>query len=68
MIDRQALHAALLGFTHPVSDEPMEFVAPPRDELHELIEYLRRSGETASVENEGVISLQKLNLELPDRD
>ncbi len=68
LIDRQALHAALLGFTHPVSDEPMEFVAPPRDELHELIEYLRRSGETASVEIEGVISLQKLNLELPDRE
>ncbi|MCF6445155.1 RluA family pseudouridine synthase [Nereida sp. MMG024] len=39
--DRQALHAAVLGFEHPVSGEMMRFEAPlPRDML-DLIEALR---------------------------
>jgi 23S rRNA pseudouridine1911/1915/1917 synthase len=32
LLDRQALHAATLGFTHPITNEPMRFTAPlPRD-------------------------------------
>ena len=40
---RQALHAALLGFIHPVSNERLQFSSEiPRD-MAELIEELARS-------------------------
>ncbi|MBI1338975.1 RluA family pseudouridine synthase [bacterium] len=39
---RQALHAAILGFEHPVTGEAMRFEAPPPDDLAELIAALRR--------------------------
>jgi 23S rRNA pseudouridine1911/1915/1917 synthase len=38
---RQALHAASLGFTHPVTGEAMEFESPLSDDLAGLIETLR---------------------------
>ncbi|EBA16626.1 ribosomal large subunit pseudouridine synthase D [Roseobacter sp. SK209-2-6] len=38
---RQALHAAVLGFTHPVSGEAMRFEAPLPDDMEELIDKLR---------------------------
>lgn len=39
---RQALHAAVLGFTHPAYGEPLRFEAPlPRD-MEDLLESLRR--------------------------
>lgn len=41
LISRQALHAAMLKFTHPITSQPMRFEAPlPRD-LRETIETLR---------------------------
>ncbi len=40
---RQALHAATLGFTHPVSGEPMSFSAPLPDDMAALIATLRTS-------------------------
>lgn len=43
VIARQALHAALLGFMHPVSQQPMVFTAPVRDDMAELITLLRAS-------------------------
>lgn len=41
IIARQALHAALLGFTHPRTLEPMTFQAPLRDDMLDLVRALR---------------------------
>jgi 23S rRNA pseudouridine1911/1915/1917 synthase len=41
LISRQALHAALLGFTHPITQKPVEFQAPPPQDMHLLIQLLR---------------------------
>ena len=41
LISRQALHAALLGFTHPISEKRLRFPAPLPDDLRELIAMLR---------------------------
>ncbi|MEP2784117.1 MAG: RluA family pseudouridine synthase [Pseudoruegeria sp.] len=38
---RQALHAATLGFVHPVSGEEMQFEAPLPSDMSELIDKLR---------------------------
>jgi 23S rRNA pseudouridine1911/1915/1917 synthase len=38
---RQALHARILGFIHPVTDEEMLFEAPLPDDMLQLIEALR---------------------------
>jgi len=38
---RQALHAATLGFEHPVSGEMMEFQSPLPDDLARLVAALR---------------------------
>ena len=38
---RQALHAAKLGFTHPVSGEEMEFEAPLPEDFQGLLQALR---------------------------
>jgi 23S rRNA pseudouridine1911/1915/1917 synthase len=37
---RQALHAAVLGFTHPVSGERLSFRAPPPADFAELVKQL----------------------------
>jgi 23S rRNA pseudouridine1911/1915/1917 synthase len=37
VIDRQALHAARLEFTHPIKRESMEFTAPLPDDINSLI-------------------------------
>lgn len=48
LIGRQALHAATLGFRHPITGEPMSFTAPlPRD-MAGLVSILTRSGPSAS--------------------
>ena len=39
---RQALHAACLGFVHPVTKEPMEFSSPLPPDLEEAASLLRR--------------------------
>jgi len=39
--DRQALHAVMLKFTHPVSGEEMEFHAPVPDDMVAMAEALR---------------------------
>ena len=36
-IKRQALHAVLLGFRHPITDEYLEFIAPPTKDMHKLM-------------------------------
>ncbi|MBU2361166.1 MAG: RluA family pseudouridine synthase [Alphaproteobacteria bacterium] len=41
---RQALHAATLGFTHPVSGEVLEFAAPLPEDMEQLLRDLRHQG------------------------
>ena len=41
LVTRQMLHAALLGFTHPITGEPMTFTAPLPDQMRDLVELLR---------------------------
>lgn len=41
LLTRQALHAATLGFTHPITNEPMSFTAPLRDDIAQLAAHLR---------------------------
>ena len=41
VIARQALHATILGITHPIKNERMEFTAPLRGDLADLVRQLR---------------------------
>ncbi len=41
IISRQALHAAGLGFTHPITGEDMEFTSPLPDDMEKTLAYLR---------------------------
>ena len=43
-IDRHALHAAVLGFVHPITGAPMRFESPLPAELAALLEDLRAFG------------------------
>jgi 23S rRNA pseudouridine1911/1915/1917 synthase len=45
IIARQALHAATLGLTHPVSGESMQFTAPMRGDMGDLVATLRTLGQ-----------------------
>jgi 23S rRNA pseudouridine1911/1915/1917 synthase len=38
---RQALHAWRLGITHPVTKQPVQFIAPPPDDFMRLVESLK---------------------------
>ena len=40
-LGRQALHARVLGFVHPLSGQYLEFSSEPPDDFRELLEYLR---------------------------
>ncbi len=41
LIDRQALHAARLGFTHPIKEVSMEFTAPLPDDMSSLVSAMK---------------------------
>ncbi len=41
---RQALHAATLGFRHPVGEKPMRFASPLPGDMDELVAAMRRRG------------------------
>ena len=41
LMARQALHAATLGFRHPITGEPMQFTAPLPADMRRLIAALR---------------------------
>jgi len=41
---RQALHAAAIGFRHPVTGEPMRFEVPLPPDLRDIVAILRRNG------------------------
>lgn len=53
-LDRQALHAALLGFAHPITGEAMEFTAPLPEDVRRVIVSLRQSAEVTRAEAHGV--------------
>lgn len=40
-LGRQALHARVLGFLHPVSGQYLEFSAEPPEDMQNIIDYLR---------------------------
>lgn len=61
VLDRQALHAALLAFEHPVTGETMSFVAPLPEDMRRLIDTLRAGGGEA-VDVGGVVSAVRLGL------
>jgi 23S rRNA pseudouridine1911/1915/1917 synthase len=42
-IDGQALHAGVLGFTHPRTGEYLEFEAPLPEEFARILEMLRNN-------------------------
>lgn len=42
-IDGQALHAGILGFSHPRTNEYLEFQAPLPDDFQQLLNHLRNS-------------------------
>lgn len=46
---RQALHAATLGFAHPVTGEELRFEAPLPDDIAALLDALRRNGTAPDV-------------------
>jgi 23S rRNA pseudouridine1911/1915/1917 synthase len=43
IIDRQALHAAYIEFTHPVKKKRMRFTAPIYDDMKKLIKFLNEA-------------------------
>jgi len=40
--ERQALHAAILGFEHPITKKPLRFERPPPADMADLIDALRK--------------------------
>ncbi len=40
-LDRQALHAWRLSFTHPVTGEALSFSSPPPEDIASLLTFLR---------------------------
>ena len=53
LIERQALHAATLGFTHPISGEPVRFTSPMRGDMGELIKALRAGDRVETLDPPG---------------
>jgi 23S rRNA pseudouridine1911/1915/1917 synthase len=53
IIARQALHAAILGFEHPISGEKLVFTAPLRGDMAELVQHLRACGTVCRLEPPG---------------
>ncbi|WP_428771178.1 23S rRNA pseudouridine(1911/1915/1917) synthase RluD [Vibrio sp.] len=50
--DRQALHAVMLRFNHPITDEPLEFHAPVPDDMVIMTEALRQDAEKHGLEQD----------------
>jgi 23S rRNA pseudouridine1911/1915/1917 synthase len=46
-LNRQALHARLLGFIHPESGNYMEFTSPLPDDMQSIVDYLQRKLQAA---------------------
>ncbi|UCD75187.1 MAG: RluA family pseudouridine synthase [Phycisphaerales bacterium] len=53
VITRQALHAAMLGFTHPISNKLMSFQAPLPEDMRRMVRLLRERGDPRPVKVAG---------------
>ncbi|MBX3388844.1 MAG: RluA family pseudouridine synthase [Phycisphaeraceae bacterium] len=53
LIARQALHACILGFTHPITNRRMQFTAPLRGDMASLVRDLRATHTVESPETPG---------------
>ncbi len=53
VIDRQALHAGILGFTHPITHERLVFTAPLRGDMAALVRDLRSRARVERVDAPG---------------
>lgn len=62
VFQRQALHAALLAFAHPITGEDLAFTAPLPADLVELLATLR-GGNTERVDASGAVSRKRLGLD-----
>jgi 23S rRNA pseudouridine1911/1915/1917 synthase len=63
VIARQALHAAMLGFEHPVTGQKMVFTAPLRGDMERLIRVLRSRGRVDRINPPGTaVDLERLVL------
>ena len=61
LLTRQALHATVLGFTHPITKEPMTFQAPLATDMRDLITLLREYSFVAAPKVAGaVIELEEV--------
>jgi len=61
IMERQALHAGLLAFEHPVTGQDLVFTASPPKDFAELVRTLRR-GAVRCVHLEGTVPLSRLGL------
>lgn len=61
-VERQALHAALLAFEHPLSGDPVVCVSRPRAEIVGLIGHLRRCGRCEAVFTPGCVPLERFGI------
>jgi len=59
IIDRQALHAALLEIRHPITNEVMTFTAPVRGDMAEAIVHLRSRAMSPGVSQGTRVDLSK---------
>jgi len=55
LLARQALHAALLGFRHPISNEPMTFQAPIWSDMRRAVELLRANRFERRIDSGGTL-------------
>jgi 23S rRNA pseudouridine1911/1915/1917 synthase len=62
VIERQALHAAMLQFEHPIDPRPLTFTAPVPADMRELVLALRARGFTAVDAPGSVLDLQAMGL------
>ena len=61
VISRQALHAALLAFSHPITGEALSFVAPVPADMDGLIQWLRQ-GDVTALHVDQTVPLGRLGL------
>jgi 23S rRNA pseudouridine1911/1915/1917 synthase len=66
LMARQALHAAMISFDHPITDEPQIFNAPVRDEMLELILHLRSIGQAIYTDPSGSTPMERFGLQIEE--
>ncbi len=63
MLDKPALHAALLAFDHPMSGESLAFIAPVRSDVRNVLEFLRTEGNPRAHFVPGTVPMERLGLD-----